>query len=797
MLEPPSDQLQKYLAEFKLCTKGDLRRCRQRVRRLAHDLPAFDSVWIDALIQARRLTSFQASVFESGHPERLRVGPCLLVDKLGQGAAASTYLARRIDGNELCVVKRITVPVEEIEAVSGALTRLVSEGKSIAHPSLAVPHVFKRMTQKPSSRQTLGLVNCCDTADVILISRLVPGVPVSELLVRRGRFPAAVVQELGRQLLDALSVLEDVGLVHGDILLRNVRLTSTGLGALVDAGVRPCVKPELTIHGGVPPERCDGVAPELIGTGQHPTVASDLYSLGCLLWQLLAGRPPFPSCDSLAKLAAHQTQTVPDIRDWSPDTPAALAEQIRELTTPDAAQRPQSVREALERWGRPRRLGQRRVRKFRALFDTDVPRVPSAAVGGGPNRWTLLVAAIFALSGAVLGFVDQGARTHVLNLATRVSQSIAGTGRQTDETQSSTDTLPSKELTEDQSGLEPFPGPNVEGVILLTSNGPYATAEIAMAGAVTIRGADGLKPQVTITDSPMRIWAEQVTIENVEFTSCPDETVASQDVAVQPLVPSAALLLVQADTLALEHCRFQTHRIDRSRSDSVTEESVRPVAIAWKPLESGAASRWNVSVRNTVFVGMSPAVHLAAAPQRVAVMNCLKLCRGSFFDLIGPALTGRNLHFSLKQTTLRESGPLLRLLWPASKDSSRQTLRPDSATYRIEIDANDCVFHLAGTRGALFESLGHTASGEWLESIEMRGLGSLMRPECPVAAAIDIETGQRTRLESHRMVLEGLMAAPFEFSGVLGNTAQDSAVLSCDAPRQSASLPGIDATRLP
>jgi hypothetical protein len=41
------------------------------------------------------------------------------------------------------------------------------------------------------------------------------------------------------------------------------------------------------VHSGLPAERYDGVAPELIGTTARPNVASDLYALGCLLWQLL------------------------------------------------------------------------------------------------------------------------------------------------------------------------------------------------------------------------------------------------------------------------------------------------------------------------------------------------------------------------------------------------------------------------------------------------------------------------------------------------------------------------------
>ncbi|NOX52921.1 MAG: serine/threonine protein kinase, partial [Planctomycetes bacterium] len=421
MLEPPSEQLQKILAEYRLCTRGDLRRCRPRVRRLAHDLPAFDSVWIDALVQAGRLTSFQARVLESPNPESLRVGPCILVDLLGRGRSGATYLARRIDSAERCVLKRMTLSPEDFSTAAERLSQLVSSCQELTHPSLVVPHVCKQMAPEAGERRSWKTATPLEPGEVILISRFVPGLTLKELLIRRGRFPPDVVWEIGRQLLDGLAAFEERGFVHGEIVLTNVRLSGRGVAALVDAGVLPAVRPELSIHEAVSPDRCDGIAPERIGTGAPPTVRSDLYALGCLLWTLLAGRPPFPSGDSLAKLAAHQTRPIPDIREWSPTTPDRLARLITHLAAQDPTERPASVREAQQLWGRPGRWGQQRVRRFRAQFDSGVPKVPPPASHRTPGRWTVLVVLVFVLSGAVLSFVDQGARAHLLKLAAQVS----------------------------------------------------------------------------------------------------------------------------------------------------------------------------------------------------------------------------------------------------------------------------------------------------------------------------------------------------------------------------------------
>ena len=101
-----------------------------------------------------------------------------------------------------------------------------------------------------------------------------------------------------------------------------------------------------------------------------------MYALGCVLWQLLAGRPPFPGGDPLVKLRAHQARAIDDVRKWAPDTPAALAEGIAWLTQRDPAQRPAHFGEVLERWGPPRRRGRRAVAGFLRRFEPFGGKVP-------------------------------------------------------------------------------------------------------------------------------------------------------------------------------------------------------------------------------------------------------------------------------------------------------------------------------------------------------------------------------------------------------------------------------------
>lgn len=389
MVEPPSRRLQQILLGLKLCSPRELRRCASRVKALSADLPAFDSVWLDALVQRRVLTSWQAQTIEADQPELLRIGPCEIEDRIGQSHRSATYLARLPDRKGQCVIKRVVVPAELRKPVNDRLKLLIEKSARLSQPGIIVPHSVSEVPNTPlpqlasseklkesaatrASRQTstvsarqkngskagvgrarrrirkAGTQNLDDlTTELAIVSRWVDGLSLSEIILRRGRLPAADVDAIARQLLESLAGLHEAGIVHGEILLSNIRLLTSGQAVLVDAGIRPALQPEFQINAHVAPEKNDGVAPELIGTGAAATPRSDLYALGFVLWHTLAGRPAFPTGDPLAKLAAHQTERLPDIREFAPDTPERLARIIEALTEPTAAHRPRSARDIL------------------------------------------------------------------------------------------------------------------------------------------------------------------------------------------------------------------------------------------------------------------------------------------------------------------------------------------------------------------------------------------------------------------------------------------------------------------
>jgi len=86
MPDIPSSELGELLNRLHLATPMQLRAVTRRARRLAGELPLFDSVWIDALAQARLLTPYQATQINAGRGEQLLVGPYVirrLIQRLG------------------------------------------------------------------------------------------------------------------------------------------------------------------------------------------------------------------------------------------------------------------------------------------------------------------------------------------------------------------------------------------------------------------------------------------------------------------------------------------------------------------------------------------------------------------------------------------------------------------------------------------------------------------------------------------------------------------------------------------
>ncbi|MFO1045316.1 MAG: serine/threonine-protein kinase [Planctomycetaceae bacterium] len=762
-VEPPDDLVRR-LTQLKLCRPADFRRARAAVRRLSRDLPAFDSVWIDALAQLRILTPFQARELESGQPDSLLIGPHVVVDELGEGPHGRTLLARNSGRRELIVLKRLDLPIEAIPDSRNRLTDLIERSRDWSHPNIVVP-------------QELLVV---DGQPIVTISRWIPGLTLSELLIRRGRFPAEITLEIARQLAAGLASLQARALVHGDLRLSNIRLNSSGTVVAVDGGIRPAICPELTIHETLALDAYDGVAPELIGTGLGPNAGSEIYALGCLLWQLLTGRPPYSMADPLMKLAAHQSSRIADVRTLAPDTPASLAESIFAMTSPDVNERPRSFDDLLQRWGRPGMTSRSRLKQYRKNVDGGVPHFIQMGSAAPNNRWVMTAVLLFVVSGMALSFADRGMRTHLLTISQRMADSLRRSPTVADNPNPSvTSNTGQTELTTvrptTSDGLLALPVPNSQGEILLSEPGPYDVVKIANTGRLTIRGEPGVNPAIKIGKEPLRLAGTSVTLENL--------TVVCED-AGQSL---PAMLLVKSQELSIRGCAFE-----RKQSGSASVGHNFAVA-GWQPwsTDNDSPAKSSIQIENSSFRVHGSAVWLAEVPRNVSISNCLKLNDGPCLA-ISPKAIPRRCQLNLAFVTLRDAGSLLKL-------SGRLAEQKDAPP--IEIAGHDSVFALSPACPGLIELVTNRPRSDLSRSVQMTGQGLIVPPGARIMSVTGTnEKGSVTvkTVDEADELFEGILVSDLQFAGPISGPPADSELASLTAPRKATDAnPGIDPKTIP
>jgi hypothetical protein len=747
-VEPPSRQLLELLSRYALATPADIRRCRGQVRRLAHDLPTFDSVWIDALTQSRVLTPFQARLLESESPHRLQVGPCILVDEWEKDGRWTLRVAKHRSTRKRCLLTFIDVPAHDLPKALTQVRDVIARLRGLSYASILVPQGG-------------------DVADerLVVVSPFLTGPTLKQLLVRRGRFPVPIVADIAWQLIDGLASLEEREVVHGDVTLIGIRLTNRGQAVLLHPGVMPAAGSRVSIHAPLDPENYDGTAPELISSGRTATPQSDLYALGCLLWQLLAGRPPYPTGDPLAKLAAHQTKRIDDIRRWVPDAPAELAA-VLTLLTDKNPQRRGTPRELRERWPLAQARGQRRLARFHSSFGTVAPR--PGDVHRSASRFPLTAAgvALFVLVGVSLSLLDAGARNELLRLADRA------TGRRSE--RSGEFQAPGENLQHDAARhfeLIPFPTQPLNGVIELLSDGPYDAANVTVDGPLVIRAAGGARPHVVIRGRPLRITAAQVLIQCVHFTAASDA--------------GPVLIAVQCRKLFVEGCRFDAAQRDTPPGGLAASDHATATAIAWKVVDPANPTGGELLMRNSHIDGALHGVETHAMPRGMLFDNCLKTGAGSLIRFAHEEhSTPLTIH--LHQTTLRDSGGIVH--W--SERSSREAIQP------LSLVAQQCVFDVPSDKGALLRFAGTRPPQGWEGLVHVTGEGSLIRAGTVVAASHPHQPGALVSIDAFQLRLDGLLADDFEFAGPGLHDPQASAIAFTQAPRSSPIPPGIDAHKL-
>ena len=183
-MRTPSDRLVEILTDQKLCSKAELMHCEPYVRRLCHDLPDFDSVWLDALVQQRFLTAWQADHLQTDAADAITIGRYQRQRALGR----STYLATDEKRRQQFVLRQLPgSTVGSIEQGLDELLSTVDRFRSTLPAALNLPQeaiTNQEVITNNVSRRSESLASGPSTAKRYLVSNFVTGWSMEELLIR-------------------------------------------------------------------------------------------------------------------------------------------------------------------------------------------------------------------------------------------------------------------------------------------------------------------------------------------------------------------------------------------------------------------------------------------------------------------------------------------------------------------------------------------------------------------------------------------------------------------------------------
>ena len=173
---------------------------------------------------------------------------------------------------------------------------------SLTHPNIVVVHDFGT-----------------DDVQAFIVMELVRGKSLRQLLGESSPLTAPMVARLAVDILAGLAHAHEVGILHRDIKPGNILVTDSGVSKLADFGIAKTTEEtvDLTDSGAIL-GTVSYASPEQL-SGQHLGPPSDLYSLGCVLYECLAGRPPFVADNIAALVSQQQFATATPLQDVSPD----------------------------------------------------------------------------------------------------------------------------------------------------------------------------------------------------------------------------------------------------------------------------------------------------------------------------------------------------------------------------------------------------------------------------------------------------------------------------------------------
>jgi serine/threonine protein kinase len=306
---------------------------------LTDTIPSDPSAFARSLIQSGILSAYQACAIQQGNARGLLVGRYLVLDKIGEGGMGVVFKARHRKLGRVVALKILPPSFARNRVLALRFRREAQVAARLDHPNIV--SVFDADE---------------DRGVYFLAMDYIEGRDLDHLVRDHGPLTIAQAIDCVIQAARGLDAAHVQGIVHRDIKPGNLMLDGSGVIRVLDLGLARLVRSSSEFgqpvdtnltRSGTYMGTVDFMAPEQAEDSSRVDHRADIYSLGCSLYFLLTGRPPFERVTLLQRIVAHCEQPPPSLRDIRPDASAPLDAAYQAMMAKRPNDRPRSMAEVI------------------------------------------------------------------------------------------------------------------------------------------------------------------------------------------------------------------------------------------------------------------------------------------------------------------------------------------------------------------------------------------------------------------------------------------------------------------
>ena len=289
------------------------------------------------LVHQGKLTKYQAQAVYQGKTKGLVFGQYVVLDKLGEGGMGVVLKAQHRRMKRTVAIKVLSASAMKQAGSVERFHREVEAAAKLSHPNIVTAH---------DADEHQGMH--------YLVTEYVEGKDLAAIIQEKGPLGVQEAVECVLQAARGLQYAHSKGIVHRDIKPGNLLLDKEGTVKILDMGLARITGTEAAMGGaerltttGQIMGTCDYMAPEQSLDTHQADARADIYSLGCTLYRLLTGNPPYRG-ETFAKLfLMHLEAPIPSLCEARPDVPAALDAIYQRMLAKKSEDRQQSMAEVV------------------------------------------------------------------------------------------------------------------------------------------------------------------------------------------------------------------------------------------------------------------------------------------------------------------------------------------------------------------------------------------------------------------------------------------------------------------